>query len=527
MSAIPMAIDSTCPSPPSTSTQRVAYANVYRWDHSPSVLLSSSAPLDDRGRSQSPSSSTELTMSHHNRNARPPTVSVRPNSNCNPSRVAIPEQVYNHYYHQPAQDVRFSLNTSAAPHPSTATSHHGLSAHNQGPSVFPYNVSLNPSSLTPPKVFASNSELAAHYGIPQSLPKPPTTAPKSVSQREDPVSDFQTLSRNYLNMLSQKPDHNTPSEEESPAVSSTSLPEQVDMDAPVIPDVDVAQSVVDTLLASPEFRDLNEFLTSPFETPYDDFMTSPADDSPFTPDLNTPIMAGLDMYAEYGQPLIADLASQMYNFSTFGEEVAAEPVKEAQPASVPEPTKSALDTDKLYTFSPETPMLDSVNPASLYPSPQLPVSKEFSPTPSTSTTSRTRRSQATGTRKNITPSNLVPIDAPTQSRHYVTPSATSRKELPAVFARKRARKEAFGDEEDELAGEAPGPDASEREQIEWKRRQNTLAARKSRKRKLEHQQFLENRLDELNVEVEKWKTRSQTLEQILRSHGLPFSFEES
>ncbi|KAK7469959.1 hypothetical protein VKT23_001394 [Stygiomarasmius scandens] len=132
-------------------------------------------------------------------------------------------------------------------------------------------------------------------------------------------------------------------------------------------------------------------------------------------------MAGLDMYANYGQPLIADLASQMYNFSTFGEEVAAKPVKEAQPASMPELTKPALDTDKLYTFSPETPMLDSVNPASLYPSPQLPVSKEFSPAPSTSTTTRTHCSQATGTRKNITPSSLVPIDTPTQSHHYVTP----------------------------------------------------------------------------------------------------------
>ncbi|THV04618.1 hypothetical protein K435DRAFT_835329 [Dendrothele bispora CBS 962.96] len=81
---------------------------------------------------------------------------------------------------------------------------------------------------------------------------------------------------------------------------------------------------------------------------------------------------------------------------------------------------------------------------------------------------------------------------------------------------------AFGDEEDELIGEAPGPNATEREQIEWKRRQNTLAARKSRKHKSEHQQDLENQVEDLKVEVEKWKTRSQTLEQILRSHGVPF-----
>ncbi|THU91116.1 hypothetical protein K435DRAFT_909786 [Dendrothele bispora CBS 962.96] len=127
-------------------------------------------------------------------------------------------------------------------------------------------------------------------------------------------------------------------------------------------------------------------------------------------------------------------------------------------------------------------------------------------------------------RKNVTPRSLCTLDAPTQTRYYATPSATSRKEMLAVFARERARAQAFGDEKDELIGQAPGPNATEREQIEWKRRQNTLAARKSR---LEHQQNLENQVEDLKVEVEKWKTRSQTLEQILRSHGVPFfSFAE-
>ncbi|KAF5374231.1 hypothetical protein D9758_004682 [Tetrapyrgos nigripes] len=85
---------------------------------------------------------------------------------------------------------------------------------------------------------------------------------------------------------------------------------------------------------------------------------------------------------------------------------------------------------------------------------------------------------------------------------------------------------AFGDEKDEFAGEDPGPNASEKEQIEWKRCQNTLAARKSRKRRLEHRQMLENKVDNLMVQVERWKTKAQTLEQILRSHGVPFSFDE-
>ncbi|KAK7454075.1 hypothetical protein VKT23_011587 [Stygiomarasmius scandens] len=111
----------------------------------------------------------------------------------------------------------------------------------------------------------------------------------------------------------------------------------------------------------------------------------------------------------------------------------------------------------------------------------------------------------------LTSAFLVPPSTPTQARHYITPSMTSRKELPAAFARKRMHNQEFGDQEDELAGDAPGPDATEREQIEWKRRQNTLAARKSRKRKLEHQAFLEKRVDELRAEVEMWKARVQTI----------------
>ena len=54
----------------------------------------------------------------------------------------------------------------------------------------------------------------------------------------------------------------------------------------------------------------------------------------------------------------------------------------------------------------------------------------------------------------------------------------SCKDLPAIFARKRSRSQAF-EGDDELAEEEQlGPNATE-DQIEWKRQQNTLAARKS------------------------------------------------
>jgi len=183
-----------------------------------------------------------------------------------------------------------------------------------------------------------------------------------------------------------------------------------------------------------------------------------------------------------------------------------------------------LDMENLFTISPGTPMIDTpaLDPVSLYHAPRFPSTAPSTGSPST--TGSRRRTSATGTRKGITPESLVPIDAPTQPRKYVTPSATSRKELPAVFARKRARSQALGDEEDELDSErGPGPNATEKEQIEWKRRQNTLAARKSRKRKLQHQQELEDTVKGLTSEREVWKTRALTFRELLVSHGIPFN----
>lgn len=91
-----------------------------------------------------------------------------------------------------------------------------------------------------------------------------------------------------------------------------------------------------------------------------------------------------------------------------------------------------------------------------------------------------------------------------------------------MFARKRARHQIEA-EEDELEEAPLKPNATELEQIEWKRRQNTLAARKSRKRKLQHQQELENQVADLKAEKEKWKQRALTLQGVLQANGIPFS----
>jgi len=119
------------------------------------------------------------------------------------------------------------------------------------------------------------------------------------------------------------------------------------------------------------------------------------------------------------------------------------------------------------------------------------------------------------------PDGMVAIsDAPTQPRTYSTPSMTSKKEIPAFFATRRSLSQPSDEEEDELTEEPLAPNATDQEKIEYKRRQNTLAARRSRKRKLMHQQQLEEAVDRLTREKEIWKTRALTLSNLLRSHGI-------
>ncbi|OBZ68844.1 hypothetical protein A0H81_11267 [Grifola frondosa] len=160
--------------------------------------------------------------------------------------------------------------------------------------------------------------------------------------------------------------------------------------------------------------------------------------------------------------------------------------------------------------SPTTPSLD---PTSLHPSPRL---DSVGPPGS-----RVRKNAPTGTRKNITPESLVSLDAPIQSRKYVIPSATSRKEVPAAWInkKKRSRSSAFGEEDDQLAEDGISLNPSDVDAIEAKRRQNTLAARRSRKRKLEYQRELETGLDREREEKEMWKAKALMFQALLVSHG--------
>lgn len=306
-------------------------------------------------------------------------------------------------------------------------------------------------------------------------------------------------------MLSQKP-------EETQSAPQRANPHDIAADPDAVQAImDVIQGVYGSLsspfgetepsqLASPEFRmatDFNEFLTSPMEdSPFEDFLTTPAIGS--ADDLLTsPAIFDADNFDMGDIPLFGD---------GLGLRGATDPAKLAAVPSLSHPDFF----DNMLTMSPTSPSLD---PSSLHPSPlNAPIA-----TPSTPNR-RLRKTLPTGTRKNITPAALVPLDAPIQQRKYVTPSSTSRKEIPVAWLKKkRGRSQAFG-EEDELEDEVQlAPD--DLDAIEAKRRQNTIAARRSRKRKLEYQRELEMSVEREKEEKEMWKNRAMLFKALLETHG--------
>ncbi|KAJ7795590.1 hypothetical protein B0H14DRAFT_2532278 [Mycena olivaceomarginata] len=262
----------------------------------------------------------------------------------------------------------------------------------------------------------------------------------------------------------------------------------------------------------PLFSDASPFLTSPLDASYDDFGTSPME-TPYSSFLGTPSLTDLDLESPLitmdSSPLIAGFNDDLDLFGA----ASAFPTVEVT-AAAPKPKLPA--SNKLWTFSPSTPALDSIKPSTV-PTKSAPV---IPPAPSR------RRSNVTGTRKNLTPAALIPLDAPTQKRTYITPSVTSRKAVPDAIVKKRLHSVAFSDDKDEEELAELSPTASEAEIIEYKRRQNTLAARKSRKRKLEHQQALEDEVQQLSKQVTMWRERAMMAQELLRNSGVDLPFED-
>ncbi|KAG1860149.1 hypothetical protein DFJ58DRAFT_779634 [Suillus subalutaceus] len=423
------------------------------------------------------------------RASRQPTLPPASDSTFNTSPFPAISHKPTHYINQHVLDpplVNRSL-FSHQPGPSQSPGHHVshnfLESSQLSSSSSTRHVAINSNSTrqtTSTPVFNNISDLAAHYGIPQSLPSAPRTTPSRPEPGEPSSTlsvesfgptnspDFANLCSNYLNMLSQKIDNNDATVVHG---EDTALWTATPSDAEAILTVmDVSRC------------DLNEYLTSPIiDSPFDDeLLTTPAFGSA---DINADILTS-PLLDDFGGDSFGELPSLFGDFGTIYP-----PSKPTESYHIPEP-----NFDALYQMSPDTPFESPLeSPANRPPQ---------------------RKVAVTGTRKNITPEALVPVDAPTQQRKYLTPSATSRKEARAV---------AFGEEQDELTEDVHiSPSMTEQEQIEAKRRQNTIAARRSRKRKLEYQRELEESVEQYKRESEIWKSKAMTYQALLRSHNIEY-----
>jgi hypothetical protein len=246
-------------------------------------------------------------------------------------------------------------------------------------------------------------------------------------------------------------------------------------------DEQAAQAILSILCPGDSSATRSEFLTSPMESPFDDF-------------LSTPGLRSDDFAQDFTSPLIADgddFGARFHDTPLFDDAGLFEPPSSSDKRATA-PHFPSVNLDSMYTISPATPALDA---SPLFAPPPLGLSSSL----------------PTGTRKNLTPDALIPLDAPVQSRNYITPSATSRKEPQ----RKRSRTEALGDDDEANEGMA------DLDPVASKRLQNTLAARRSRKRKLEHLLEIEANLDRERQQKEQWRSRAMTLEALLLSHGIP------
>lgn len=137
----------------------------------------------------------------------------------------------------------------------------------------------------------------------------------------------------------------------------------------------------------------------------------------------------------------------------------------------------------------------------------------------------------TGYRRHMQPTDLTPLDAPTQKRNYAVPSVTSRKDFPPSVTKSLTSPSPRGSKRSSAAAGLPTRDDAEieerggssgsdnldtdelRQAIEEKRRANTIAARKSRLRKAEFLTGLQLQIKELEAENEQLRQRAEAAEQ--------------
>ncbi|KAJ3867838.1 hypothetical protein EV359DRAFT_78242 [Lentinula novae-zelandiae] len=354
-----------------------------------------------------------------------------------------------------------------------------------------------------------------------------TTATHNVSQ--DRLPDFQSLSRKYLRMLANESDDNKSLNTIRTAPLAKAQAENYGGDP---------QSLeYDSLIAS-EFLTqecFTDYLSSPLDV-------SPIESSPSSSIFGSPIMKTIDSNNESGWVNTDDNVRnvQPQHINNGASESASNDTVPTSSTQVQEPvsgkSKSSRSQTSHNSASPPT-SASGAESRNLYPTKRLPG---FRPDNIMINTSACQAPSSfkivNGTRYHLTLNELVPLDAPTRPRRSMIPSESSsppaenknQKRSHSLAFDDDGHNEGFNDEEDSLPSSESslGPNATESEKLAFKRRRCTLAARRSRRRKLEYQLMLERTVGNLEEQRDKWKTRCTVLQEILKRHNADFKFEE-
>ena len=283
-------------------------------------------------------------------------------------------------------------------------------------------------------------------------------------------------------------------------------------------------SPVESTYATPfAFDDLPPPADTPALVPDDDMLSALT--SPMWSDLSLfptvmPSMAPTPVEQPVQTISPTELSKPLFSFDEADEQLVSL-IKEAAAAAAVTPAQPTKQAQRELSGSPAFD-LDLSSDAFVVPAIPVPAPvsgsssskrKLCSVTPSASSEPSTssKRASFTGSRNTAIP--LLDATAPTQKRVYHgPPSKTSKRAIPASAARKVASLQ-------QIAAngtvEVEEVEAEIEKSIEEKRRQNTVAARRSRMRKAEHLAGLEEQvrnmhemMERCREEMEIWKERA-------------------
>ncbi|KAG9094829.1 hypothetical protein FRC06_010441 [Ceratobasidium sp. 370] len=358
------------------------------------------------------------------------------------------------------------------------------------------------------------------FAVPRvPAPKPP---PATTQNQTGFAPDFL---QNYLDMISTQTDAVAPVDNTMTDYDSHELAKLIQSVAqPTAPVAGANPTPFSTpILGDYEtMRSLEELLTSPeFTSPLWEDTPSLSDASPFTPSSSS-------IRHQTSPPLIDYSDSTSGGVPLFGTPVVVVGTPNLDSLQLQSGSLGFQNLDHLLSMPNESPISPAMDTQTLFSPQSSPLfdAEHTVPAPARPAGAGqrsvsdpvTKRVTPTGHRKNLSPEQLLPVDAPTQQRNYYGPSATSRKVLPSGFEDRRAKivaKRRRGVEsgvvemtEEEILHAA----------VEDKRRANTVAARRSRQRKLEHVKNLEQELEETKKAMELWKERAIAAENMLKQY---------